>query len=67
MQNLIVLAVLQFIITFGTSMISLLSQEGVTSFSDVSQAALWSAGIGALVGMATTIMAKLQEPPAPEE
>jgi len=53
---------LGFVITFGTSAVALLSQSGVETVADVSQAAWIVAGVGAAVGAAKTVQSRLGSP-----
>lgn len=59
---LITFVVLQAVITSGGAVVVLLSQEGVNTVQDVSQAAWIVAGINGILAAATTALAKLQNP-----
>lgn len=59
---LVILAFLQIVITSGGAIVTLLSQEGVNTVNDVSQAAWIVAGLSGFLAAATTAAAKLQNP-----
>jgi len=56
-------AVIDFIITFGTAMIALLSTDGVQTVSDVPQAALISAALGGVIAASKGLKTLTTEPP----
>lgn len=55
-------AVLGFVITFGGSLITLLSQEGVSRLADISQGAYVSAALVAAVATAKVVQSRLADP-----
>lgn len=60
-------AILGFVITFGGSLITLLSQEGVNQLADISQGAYVSSFLVAAVATAKLVQSRLAEPPVKPE
>lgn len=52
-------ALVTFLVTLGTAMIALFSQEGVATFGDISEVAYASATIGAAVAGLNTYKARI--------
>lgn len=55
-------ALITMVITVGTSLMALFSQEGVQAFADIAQTAYASAFIGGVVAGFTAYKARLAEP-----
>ena len=53
-------ALLTMVVTLGTALISLFSQDGVTEFGDIAQVAYATAVIGSIVAAANQIRAEFK-------
>lgn len=63
MSKAILSTLLTMLTTASTALIALLTQEGVTQFSDVPETAYMTVILGAIVAGTTTWKARLAEPP----
>ena len=62
-QQALLTALLTALITIGTALMALFSQEGVVQFSDISPTAYANAILGGLVAGLTGYKSRLSEPP----